>query len=73
MDIDVVTSEETKVVAMNVCSGDGVKIKEFYAITQFPAVVIVQDEDTNYQGWYSEIPRIEEVLYYLGQVNGAMS
>lgn len=72
MDIDNATPDETQVVFLNVQKGDGLAIKEFYAVTVFPTVLIVQDDDTIIQGWYGQVPQLEQVVYYLGQATGTM-
>lgn len=70
--VDKETPEETQVVYLDPTRGDGLRIKEFYQLTVFPCVLIIMDDDTITQSWQFSLPRAEEVIYALSQINGDM-
>ena len=70
--IDAATPEETQVVYLDSTNGDGLNVKEFYALMDFPTVMIVMDDDTLYQSWTNDLPQPDQVAYYLSQVGGQM-
>lgn len=72
-DIDKLTPDETQVVYLDPSKGDGLEVKSFYSLQYLPVVMIVMDDDTLYQTWAGDIPRPDEVAYYLSRINGAMT
>lgn len=74
-EIDTALPDDTQVVYLDVDSGDGAAVKGFYGIedAQLPAVLIVQDDDQIYQGWYGEdLPSVEVVAQEIRQITGSM-
>ncbi len=69
--VDTLTPGETQVVYLDPSRGDGLAVKEFYALSQFPSVLIVMDDDTIPMMWSGNLPQPEEVSYQLSLVNGA--
>lgn len=52
--------------------GDGLRVKEFYALSIFPTVLIVMDDDTIVQQWDHTLPRADEVTYALSHIAGSL-
>lgn len=71
-EIDQLTPVETQVVLLDINRGDGMKIKEFYAITTTPTVMIVLDDDTVPYQWSGTLPRTDQITYHLSQIEGSM-
>jgi hypothetical protein len=71
-EIDALTPDETQVVFLDPQRGDGLRVKEFYGLISFPAVLIVMDDDTVNQLWSVQLPPADQVSYALSQVNGSM-
>lgn len=72
--IDAATPDETQVVLLDIDSGDGAKVAEFYGHSreQLPVVMIVQDDDTVYQSWSGlDLPAADVVAYTVGRITGA--
>lgn len=72
-EINTLTNNEARVVLLDPLRGDGLRVKEFYGLTTFPAVVVVMDDDTIVQSWAGQLPQAQEVSYALSQINGHMS
>ena len=72
VEIDNLTQAETQVVYLDPLRDDGLKVKEFYGLLTFPAVLIVMDDDTVPMSWNGQLPRTEEVTYALSQISGSM-
>lgn len=72
-DVDKLTPDETQVVYLDPNKDDGLKVKSFYSLQYLPVIMIIMDDDTLYQTWTSDIPRPDEVAYYLSQINGTMA
>ncbi|MFZ1458370.1 MAG: hypothetical protein WAT17_00625 [Candidatus Saccharimonadales bacterium] len=71
-EVDALTPDDTQVVYLDPSRGDGLRVKEFYGITEFPYIMIVMDDDTVPYAWQRSIPRPDEVSYELGQIGGSM-
>ncbi|MCA9331252.1 hypothetical protein KC957_04315 [Candidatus Saccharibacteria bacterium] len=74
--IDAATPDETQVVLLDIDSGDGAQVAEFYGFMreQLPAIAIVQDDDTLYQTWLGiDLPAADVIAHYLNQITGASS
>lgn len=70
--VDDATSEDTQVVYLDTGSAEAQKISSFYGITQFPAVLIVLDDDQLAQSWTYHLPAAEEVVYAIGRAGARM-
>ena len=70
--VDDATSEDTQVVYLKATSAEAQKITSFYAVTQFPAVLIVLDNAQLAQSWTYHLPRAEEVIYAIGRAGARM-
>jgi hypothetical protein len=71
--IDAATPDETQVVCLDIDSGNGAQVAEFYGFMreQLPVVMIVQDDDTIYQSWHGhDLPAVDVVAHHLGQITG---
>mgnify|MGYP003599313698 CR=1 FL=1 len=68
--IDELTPDITQVVYLDPNRGDGLAVKEFYGLTQFPALCIIMDDDTMPNAWYGTMPSPEEVSYQLSRISG---
>lgn len=71
-EVDKLTPDETQVVYLDPNRGDGLRVKEFYALTNFPVVMIIMDDDTLYHTWDGTLPQPDQVSYYLSQINGGI-
>jgi len=60
------TRNESQAIYLDSTRDDGLKVKEFYQIQQFPCVIIVNDDDTLGTTWYGLMPQPDEVRYELG-------
>jgi hypothetical protein len=69
-EVDKLTPDETQVVYLEPSRGDGLRVKEFYALSNFPVTMIIMDDDTVYHMWESNIPQPDQVSYFLSQING---
>lgn len=67
--IDQATPDETQVVYLDPNSGDGLSVKEFYAIETLPCTMIIMDDDTMPYQWHG-LPRPDEITYALSQITG---
>ena len=65
-------NQQTQVVILDPRRGDGLRIKEFYAISELPCVMIVIDDDTITHRWAISLLKAEEVTYALSHINGHM-
>ena len=65
-------NQQTQVVVLDPRKGDGLRVKEFYAISELPCVIIVMDDDTITHQWTISLPKAEEVTYVLSHINGHM-
>lgn len=72
-EVDRFVSEDIQVVYLDPFRDDGLRVKEFYALENFPVVMIVLDDDTIYQIWSNEIPPVDQVAYYLHQITGGIN
>lgn len=73
-DIDALTDDAIQTVYLDVQSGNGAQIAEFYgySLDQLPVVLIVQDDDTIYQAWQGiDLPAADVVAHYLEQLTGS--
>ena len=70
--IDRLTPDETQVAFLDQSHGDGLSVKEFYGLTDFPCVMIVMDDDTVPYQWTLTLPQPDEVSYALSQITGSM-
>lgn len=70
--IDSATNDNTTVVYLDPRQGDGLRVKEFYALRRLPCVMIVMDDDSVPYQWNTTLPRAEEVTYTLSQIGGSM-
>lgn len=72
-EIDAATADQTQVVLLDIDSGDGAQVAEFYGFMreQLPAVMIVQDDDTLHQSWLGlDLPAADVVAHYIEQITG---
>ena len=69
-EVDKLTSSDTQIVYLDPTRGDGLRVKEFYALTVFPALIIIMDDDTLYQKWEGYMPRPDQVSYAISQAGG---
>ena len=72
--VDATTPEETQTVYIDIDSGNGAQVAEFYGYTreQLPVVMIVQDDDTIYQVWQGiDLPAADVIAHYLNQLTGS--
>lgn len=70
--VDTATNEDTQVVYLRMQSPEGQAVTNFYAITQFPAVLIVMDDDQIYQDWYYSLPTADEVVLSMGRAGARL-
>ncbi len=61
-------NQQTQVVVLDPRKGDGLRVKEFYAISELPCVMIVMDDDTITHQWTISLPKAEEVTYVLSHI-----
>lgn len=72
--VDAATPDETQIVCLDIDSGNGAQVAEFYGFMreQLPVIMIVQDDDTLYQSWYGQdLPAADVVAHHLNQITGA--
>lgn len=72
-EIDMITPAELQVITLDIDSGNGSQVAEFYGFTreQLPVVAIIQDDDTLYQSWLGiDLPAADVVVHYLDQIAG---
>lgn len=69
-EVDKLTSSDTQIVYLDPTRGDRLRVKEFYALTVFPALIIIMDDDTLYQKWEGYMPRPDQVSYAISQAGG---
>lgn len=69
-EIDQLTAADIQVVYLDPNRGDGLRVKEFYALGNFPVVIIVMDDDTIYQKWEGSLPQADQVSYAVSQAGG---
>lgn len=66
------TNNLSQVILIDPLRGDGVRVKEFYGLTSFPAALIIMDDDTIARSWIGQLPAAQEVTYALSQISGTM-
>lgn len=67
------TNNGSQVVVLDPMHGDGLRVKEFYGLTTFPAAIIIMDDDTIVQSWAGQLPQAQEISYALSRINGHMA
>lgn len=71
--VDKLTPDETQVVYLDIDTGDGAKVAEFYAFSResLPVIMIVQDDDTIHRSWQGQdLPAADVIAYELNQLTG---
>ena len=71
-EVDKRTQQKVQIVYLDPRRGDGLKVKEFYAVRNLPCVMIIMDDDTVPYKWTHAIPKAEEITYALSQIGGYM-
>ncbi len=72
--IDDITPDESQTVCLDIDSGNGAQVAEFYGYMreQLPVIMIVQDDDTIYQSWHGiDLPAADVVAHYLNELTGS--
>lgn len=71
-EIDARSNQQYQVVYLDPKRDDGLRVKEFYGLTDFPCVMVVLDDDSIPHQWTHTLPRADEVTYVLSHLTGAM-
>ncbi len=72
-EVDKLTPDETQVVYLDIDTGDGAKVAEFYSFSResLPVVMIVQDDDTIRKSWQGQdLPAADIIAHELSQLTG---
>lgn len=73
-EIDAATEDAIQTAYIDIQSGNGAQVAEFYGygLEQLPVVMIVQDDDTVYQEWRgADLPAADIVAHYIEQITGS--
>lgn len=60
--VDDATDEDTQVVYLRAQSAEGQQVADFYNVTQFPAALIIMDDDQVYHSWFFTLPQPDEAV-----------
>ena len=72
--IDSLTGSTIQTAYLDINSGNGTEVAEFYGYVQeqLPVILIVQDDDTVYQSWHGmDLPAADVVAHYLNELTGS--
>jgi len=74
-EIDAAINESATVALINFGTEDGTELAERYYIDseKIPAVIITEDDESYYKGWYGEnLPEAETVIYEIDNMKGSI-